>query len=328
MKVRIQKDVDFYAILGLPSGAVQDDLRKAYLRLALKYHPDRNPGDRSAEERFKSISHAYAILSDPATRSRYDRLRRSKGKPKAPGTAKPRPGQGPAASSAKASAGPASSGAASSAKTAKPEGAAKGPTAAQGPRAAAGAYAEAAKNKPDPANQRRAARTTAYDGPRRRATDRVADEDLDDIMNDLFKTPEGKKSLGKVQEELDQAGLGIAIDKLRGSIKQAVTTSLGDSVKNATGRLLRRLKDGFFSSGNEFDPPEDIVFGLALSPEAAKSGATISISYLRDGKTHKLQVKIPAGVKDNSRLKISGQGHKTPDGRGDLHLQLSIQKPN
>jgi curved DNA-binding protein CbpA len=326
MKVRIQKDVDFYAILGLPSGALQDDLRKAYLRLALKYHPDRNPGDRAAEERFKSISHAYAILSDPATRSRYDRLRRSRAKPKAPGAAKPRPAPGPASSAAKT--GAAASGATAAAKAAKPAGAAKGPTAAQGPRAAAGAYAEAAKTKPDPAAQRRASRSTAYDGPRRRATDRAADEDLDDIMNDLFKTPEGKKSLGKVQEELDQAGLGIAIDKLRGSIKQAVSTSLGDSVKNATGRLLRRLKDGFFSSGNEFDPPEDIVFGLALSPEAAKSGATISISYLRDGKTHKLQVKIPAGVKDNSRLKISGQGHKTPAGRGDLHLQLSVQKPN
>ena len=70
MKIRLHRDVDFYAILGLAPGAVQDDLRKAYLRLALKYHPDRNPGNAAAEERFKSISHAYAILSDPAERTR------------------------------------------------------------------------------------------------------------------------------------------------------------------------------------------------------------------------------------------------------------------
>jgi DnaJ-class molecular chaperone len=146
-------------------------------------------------------------------------------------------------------------------------------------------------------------------------------------MSDLFKTPEGRRSLGNVQRELDQAGLGVAFDKLKGSLRQAVTTSLGDSVKNATGRLLKRLKDGIFSSESEPDPPEDIVFGLALSPDAAASGATIAISYLRDGKSHKLQVKIPAGVKDNSRLRISGQGHKSPSGRGDLHLQLSILKP-
>jgi DnaJ-class molecular chaperone len=66
---------ELYSILGVGEGAGPEDLRKAYLRLAVKYHPDRNPGDPAAEEHFKDISQAYAILSDPAARARYERLR-------------------------------------------------------------------------------------------------------------------------------------------------------------------------------------------------------------------------------------------------------------
>jgi len=63
---------DLYAYLELPSKAPLADVKKAYKRLARKYHPDLNPGDKSAEERFKEISEAYAILSDPEKKKRYD----------------------------------------------------------------------------------------------------------------------------------------------------------------------------------------------------------------------------------------------------------------
>lgn len=65
--------VDYYQVLGVPSDADQAAIKAAYRKLALKYHPDRNPGDKSAEERFKQINEAYAVLSDPEKRSRYDR---------------------------------------------------------------------------------------------------------------------------------------------------------------------------------------------------------------------------------------------------------------
>ena len=64
---------DYYAILGVNKGASQEEIKKAYRKLALKYHPDRNPGDKSAEEKFKEINEAYDILKDEQKRAAYDR---------------------------------------------------------------------------------------------------------------------------------------------------------------------------------------------------------------------------------------------------------------
>ena len=65
---------DYYKSLGVDRKASQGDIRKAYRKLAMQYHPDRNPGDKQAEERFKEINEAYQVLSDPQKRAHYDRL--------------------------------------------------------------------------------------------------------------------------------------------------------------------------------------------------------------------------------------------------------------
>ena len=67
---------DFYQILGVPDSASQDDIKKAYRRLAKQYHPDANPNNASAAERFKEISEAHSVLSDAEKRKQYDRMRR------------------------------------------------------------------------------------------------------------------------------------------------------------------------------------------------------------------------------------------------------------
>lgn len=67
-------DRDLYEILGVERTAEASTIKKAYRRLALKYHPDKNPGDNEAEERFKEAAEAYAILSDAEKRARYDRF--------------------------------------------------------------------------------------------------------------------------------------------------------------------------------------------------------------------------------------------------------------
>jgi len=62
-----------YEVLGVPRDASAEDIKSAYRKLALRYHPDRNPGNKQAEERFKEISEAYAVLRDPDARARFDR---------------------------------------------------------------------------------------------------------------------------------------------------------------------------------------------------------------------------------------------------------------
>ena len=65
---------DYYKILGVERSASAETIRKAYRKLAMKYHPDQNPGDKAAEERFKELNEAYQVLSDDQKRARYDQL--------------------------------------------------------------------------------------------------------------------------------------------------------------------------------------------------------------------------------------------------------------
>lgn len=69
-------DRDYYEVLGVARDAGADEIKKAYRRLAMKHHPDKNPGDKDAEEKFKEAAEAYAVLSDPDKRQRYDRFGR------------------------------------------------------------------------------------------------------------------------------------------------------------------------------------------------------------------------------------------------------------
>ena len=68
-------DKDFYATLGVSKDASESDVKKAYRKLARTHHPDQNPGDEAAEKKFKEISEAYAVLSDPQERQEYDAIR-------------------------------------------------------------------------------------------------------------------------------------------------------------------------------------------------------------------------------------------------------------
>lgn len=67
-------EIDYYKILGVDKSATADEIKKAYKKVAIKYHPDRNPGDKEAEEKFKLAAEAYDVLRDPDKRARYDQF--------------------------------------------------------------------------------------------------------------------------------------------------------------------------------------------------------------------------------------------------------------
>lgn len=70
---------DYYEVLGVGRDATPDQIKKAYRKLALQYHPDRNPGDKAAEEKFKEAAEAYDVLSDDKKRQMYDQYGHSMG---------------------------------------------------------------------------------------------------------------------------------------------------------------------------------------------------------------------------------------------------------
>lgn len=70
---------DYYEILGVKEDASESDIKKSYRKLALKYHPDKNPGDKKAEEKFKEVSEAYYALGDPKRRKEYDNIKKMGG---------------------------------------------------------------------------------------------------------------------------------------------------------------------------------------------------------------------------------------------------------
>ena len=65
---------DYYEVLGLQKGASAEEIKKAFRKMAMKYHPDRNPDDKDAEEKFKEVNEAYAVLSDPEKKEKYDKF--------------------------------------------------------------------------------------------------------------------------------------------------------------------------------------------------------------------------------------------------------------
>src|SRR5579872_526163 len=223
---------DYYKTLGVSKNATEKEIRQAYRKLARQYHPDVNPGDTAAEEKFKEINEANEVLSDPEKRKKYDEL----------SDYYQQYGRVPGAT-------------------------------AGGPAGPGGARYEY--------------RT-------------VSPEDL----NDLFG---GQSPFSDFFEQF--FGSSFA-----GAGSSGFSTMDGQTGRGPAGRTRQRATLG-----------QDIESQVEVTLAEAYSGVTRVFELMDvDGSTKRIEVKIPAGVDEGSRIRISGQGVPGTAGRGNLYLVVHM----
>src|SRR5579864_6974944 len=226
---------DYYKILGVSKHAGEKEIRSAYRKLARKYHPDVNPGDNAAEEKFKEINEANEVLSDPEKRKKYDEL---------------------------------------------------------------SDYYQRYGRMPGSAEG-------GFDrtGGARYQYRTVSPEELNDLFggqspfSDFFEQFFGSSFSGAGAGESDFS----YYDNIGGRV-------------GATGRTRQRAAVG-----------QDIESQVEVTLAEAYSGASRVLELTDiDGSTKRLEVKIPAGVDEGSRIRIAGQGMQGTAGRGNLYLVVHI----
>jgi molecular chaperone DnaJ len=248
---------DFYEVLGVNRDASDDDIKKSYRKLAMKYHPDRNPDNPNAEEHFKEAKEAYEVLSDPQKRSAYDQYGHAGVDPQAGG---------------------------------------------MGSGAGFGGFAEA----------------------------------FGDIFGDIFGgSPRGRSSVYRgadlrynLEIGLEEAAKGIE-KKIRIPTMEECETCHGSGAKPGTspitcstcnGQGQVRMQQGFFSI-QQTCPRCHGTGKIVADPCKSCSGA----GRIKKQKT--LAVKIPAGVDEGDRIRLSGEGEAGTNGGppGDLYVVIQIR---
>jgi curved DNA-binding protein len=294
---------NYYDTLGVPSTATNDDIKRAYRRLARQYHPDLNPGDKAAEERFKEINEAYDVLSDATKRGQYDRFGQYWNQQgfQERATTRPRSWSGGAA-------------------TADEMDFSK--------------YADFQDFVDQLIGRRYKSEASASRTERRTTPPRPAPEP--------FRTGTAKATGSASRGKRDaEARLAIPLDKAYAGGRERIRLEDGRSLEvnmpmGMTSGQRIRLKGQGTGGGDlyllidvmphEFFKLEgqDVVCELPITPCEAVLGGQIEAPTL-DGW---VKMTLPHGVKSGQRLRLSGKGYPDADGnRGDQLVQLRIEVP-
>lgn len=290
-------DKDFYKILGVPKDASEADIKKAYRKLARKYHPDQNQDDPSAEQKFKDLSEAYSALSDPEERQQYDAIRAM-------------------GSGARFSAGGPGAGAGGGAGFEDLFGGLFGQGARPGGRRTS--YSTGGSNIPPEF-------ADLFGGggfgggfgsaPPQRGADRTATTTIS-FAGSINGTVIGlREPSGEVVEVRVPAGVkdGQKI-RVRGK---------GQPGAAGNGDLMVTVHvtphDFFVRDGNNIRIHVPVSF-----PEAAL-GATIEVPTLT---SDKVKLKVPAGTPSGRTLRVKGRGVHTAKGDGDLLVTIDVAVPS
>jgi len=282
---RITYEKDYYKILGISKNASAEEIKKAYRQLALKVHPDRNPGDRQAEERFKEISEAYGVLIDPEKRSHYDLLSQTPFE---------------------------------------------------------------AGRRPDFSYTQEEIFRDIFNNP-------MASEVFSDLGREfarmglrfderffehlffggqgsffIFGGPGGFRVHSSPQPQNRTRNSAEVLSPLLENIIVPRGTTLKGKVaswlfRKGVGFVLRGLFSGTVPSDPAQSDNLDVTYIFPLFQEEVSSTMTKEVSFQRNGKVERLLVKIPAGSKDGTKLRLRGMG-KTQGGRvGDLYLKIRLE---
>lgn len=278
--MRTRTERDYYAILGVAETASDEEIKRAYRRLALRHHPDRNPGDRRAEERFKELSEAYAVLMDPTRRREYERLRRGRG-----------------------------------------EGARPSPPGWREEELFRDLFT-------DP-------RTASVFEDLSREWTRMGLRFDEAFLREVFFRgrgvivvgPSGIRWVGSFggRAPAERAGeeRGAAGGPAASDVVPSLPGFLGwawSRVKDVLGRPLRVLRDSI-APARDAGRRGDLQYEIALPTEDLRQGGRYRVTIRRPGRTEELLVRVPAGVRIGTRLRLRGKGEPTADGTpGDLYL--------
>ncbi len=331
------KEKDLYAILGLAKGASADEIRKAYRKLARKYHPDLNPGDKQAEDRFKDLSLANDVLSDTAKRALYDEF----------GMEGLQAGFDPAR--AREYKRWADSGHGFSfrrgAGGAAPEGFEFGFEMPRGRRRGGGRQSADERNFADILNE-------MFGGAAGEEPARRAGQDIEHpIEVDLLDALRGTRTAVTVRRP---GACGICRGTGRAGRRPCATCG-GSGVVETTEKLSVKIPAGVGDGsrvrvagkgggGGEGGKPGDLYFVVRVRPHArihregkdltldvpvtvveAIRGATITVPTL----TGEVKLKVPPGSQSGQRMRLRGRGAPDPKGGepGDLYVRLMVQVP-
>ena len=290
-------DKDFYATLGVSKDASEADVKKAYRKLARTHHPDQNPGDEAAEKKFKEISEAYAVLSDPQERQEYDAIRAMGG-----GARFSAPGGAGGGGFEDVFGGMFGGGGGPRTTQSGPDlsdlfggmfGGAAGQTGGFGP----GGFGDAGYARPRPTKgaDRTATTTISFRGSIQGTTVSLRAADGETIE---VKIPKGIRDGQKVRAR----GKGAPGAAGRGDLLVTVHV---------------REHEFFHRDGDDLRITVPVTF-----PEAAL-GATIEVPTLE----RPVKMKVPAGSQSGRVLRLKGRGVERGTTKGDLLVELHVTVP-
>jgi curved DNA-binding protein len=281
---RVNGNKDYYRILGVSREAAPEEIKKAYRQLALKFHPDRNPGDLLAEEQFKQISEAYGVLMDPDKRKQYDLLSR---------------------------------------------------TPFEAGRRSDFSYTQEEIFR-DIFNNPQASDVFSELG---REFARMGFRFDERFFDHLFFGGQGFFFILGGPGGFRYSSSGGSQDKARNAaevfspILENVLVPRGVTLKGRVaswvfrkgiGFFLRRLMPDAPQSGPAGDNLLDLTYTIPLSRTEISTATTREFSFQRNGKQEKLLVKIPAGIRDGTLLRLRGRGKNQGGKVGDLYLKIRL----